>query len=82
VPLGYATYTSLYTTRIIGGTAFAGAANYREALGSSLFWSGVVRVVVFGAVQITIMLAIAFFFAAIFDLGVVRGGLLLGGIAG
>jgi multiple sugar transport system permease protein len=73
-PLGYATYTSLYTTRIIGGTAFAGAANYREALGSSLFWSGVARVLVFGAVQITIMLAIAFFFAAIFDLGVVRFG--------
>ena len=26
-PLGYAIYTSLYTTRIIGGTVFTGAAN-------------------------------------------------------
>ncbi|HZB31661.1 MAG TPA: sugar ABC transporter permease [Streptosporangiaceae bacterium] len=74
VPLGYAVYSSVYTTRIIGGTTFAGADNYRQVLGSGLFWNGVARVVVFGAVQITIMLAIAFFFAAIFDLGLVKFG--------
>ena len=73
-PLGYAAYSSLYTSRIIGGTVFAGADNYTQTLGSSLFWSGVVRVVVFGAIQITVMLAVAFFFAAIFDLGVVKFG--------
>ncbi|HZE31841.1 MAG TPA: sugar ABC transporter permease, partial [Actinoallomurus sp.] len=27
-PLGYAAYSSLYTSRIIGGTVFAGADNY------------------------------------------------------
>jgi multiple sugar transport system permease protein len=74
VPLGYAVYSSVYTTRIIGGTVFAGTENYRQVLGSGLFWNGVARVVVFGAVQITIMLIIAFFFAAIFDLGLVKFG--------
>jgi multiple sugar transport system permease protein len=74
VPLGYAIYSSVYTTRIIGGTVFAGLDNYRQVLGSGLFWSGFVRVVVFGAVQITIMLIVAFFFATIFDLGLVKFG--------
>jgi multiple sugar transport system permease protein len=73
-PLGYAIYTSFYTTRLIGGTVFAGLDNYTQTLTSGLFWSGVIRVVVFGVIQITVMLAIAFFFAAIFDLGLVKFG--------
>jgi multiple sugar transport system permease protein len=74
VPLGYAIYSSVYSTRLIGGTVFVGLDNYQQVLASSQFWSGVVRVVVFGAIQISIMLAIAFFFAAIFDLGLVKFG--------
>jgi multiple sugar transport system permease protein len=73
-PLGYAIYTSLYTTRIIGGTVFSGAANYTQTLQSGEFWSGVIRVIVFGAIQIPVMLAISFFFATIFDLGVAKFG--------
>ncbi len=75
-PLGYAVYTSLYTTRIIGGTVFTGAANYTQTLESGEFWSGVIRVVIFAAIQIPVMLAIAFFFATIFDLGVAKYGTL------
>lgn len=74
VPLGYAVYTSLYTYRIIGGTTFTGAANYTQTLQSGEFWSGVIRVIVFGAIQVPVMLAIAFFFACVFDLGVARYG--------
>lgn len=74
VPLGYAIYTSLYTYKIIGGTSFSGAANYTQTLGSWMFWSGVVRVIIFAAIQIPVMLAIAFFFACVFDLGVARFG--------
>ena len=74
VPLGYAIYSSLYSTRLIGGTVFVGTQNYREVLTSGEFWSGVVRVVIFGSIQISIMLVIAFFFATIFDLGLVRFG--------
>jgi multiple sugar transport system permease protein len=73
-PLGYAIYTSLYTSRIIGGTVFSGASNYTQTLQSDEFWSGVVRVVIYAAIQIPVMLAIAFFFATIFDLGVARFG--------
>ncbi len=73
-PLGYAIYTSLYTTRIIGGTVFTGAANYTQTLQSGEFWSGVIRVIIFAAIQIPVMLAIAFFFATVFDLGVAKYG--------
>ncbi len=73
-PLGYAVYTSLYTTRIIGGTVFSGAANYTQTIQSGEFWSGVIRVIIFAAIQIPVMLAIAFFFATIFDLGVAKYG--------
>jgi multiple sugar transport system permease protein len=74
VPLGYAIYTSLYTYRIIGGTSFTGAANYTATLESWQFWSSVIRVVIFAAIQIPVMLAIAFFFACVFDLGVAKYG--------
>jgi multiple sugar transport system permease protein len=73
-PLGYAIYTSLYTSKIIGGTSFSGAANYTQTFQSGDFWSGVVRVVIYACFQIPIMLIIAFFFATIFDLGVARFG--------
>jgi len=74
VPLGYAIYTSLYTTKIIGGTSFSGASNYTQTLQSGEFWSGVVRVIIFACIQIPVMLAIAFFFACVFDLGVAKFG--------
>jgi multiple sugar transport system permease protein len=74
VPLGYAIYTSLYTYRIIGGTSFTGAANYTQTLQNGLFWNGVIRVIIFAAIQIPVMLAIAFFFACVFDLGVAKWG--------
>ncbi|HUA30965.1 MAG TPA: sugar ABC transporter permease [Streptosporangiaceae bacterium] len=73
-PLGYAIYTSLYTSRIIGGTVFSGGANYTTTLQSGAFWSGTERVIIYAAIQIPVMLAIAFFFATIFDLGVAKWG--------
>ena len=74
VPLAYAIYTSLYTSRIIGGTVFTGASNYTQTLQSGMFWSGVIRVTIFAAIQIPLMLLIAFFFACVFDLGVAKFG--------
>ncbi len=74
VPLGYAIYDSLFTSRIIGGTVFSGFSNYSQILGSGMFWSGVIRVIIFGAIQIPVMLIIAFFFATAFDLGVAKFG--------
>jgi multiple sugar transport system permease protein len=73
-PLIYAIRESLYTTRLIGGTRFTGLDNYKQVLSSGDFWSGVIHVVIFGAIQIPFMLVVAFFFATIFDLGVARFG--------
>lgn len=72
VPLLYAVYESLFTSRIIGGTVFSGFGNYRQVLTSGPFWGGFVRVIIFGAIQIPVMLAVAFFFACVFDLGVAK----------
>jgi multiple sugar transport system permease protein len=72
VPTVYAIYTSLYTTKLIGGTSFSGVANYVTVLQSSQFWDGVGRVLLFGVIQVPLTIALAFFFAAIFDAGIVR----------
>lgn len=73
-PLGYAVYESLYRDQLVGGRSYVGFANYRQAFHDGTFWSGVWHVALFGAIQIPVMLAIAFFFAAVFDLGVARFG--------
>lgn len=72
VPTAYAVYTSLFTSRLIGGTTYTGLANYRTVLESSEFWAGMGRVLLFGIIQVPVTLAIAFFFAAVFEAGVVR----------
>lgn len=72
VPIGYAIYQSLFTTKMIGGTSFSGFANYSQVLHDGQFWGGLGRVAIFAAIQVPITLVLAFFFAAIFDLGVVR----------
>lgn len=77
LPLLYAVRESLYATQLIGGTHFVGLANYGAVLSSGAFWSGVVHVIVFGAIQIPFMLTLSFFFAVIFDLGVARFGRVL-----
>lgn len=74
VPLVYAVYTSLFTSRLVGGTVFSGFSNYQAILSSGQFWGGMVRVLIFAAIQIPVMLAIALFFATVFDIGMVRWG--------
>lgn len=74
LPLLYAIGTSLFTDKLVGGTAYSGLDNYRTVLKSTIFWSGVGRVLLFAVIQIPIMLALAFFFATMFDLGIARFG--------
>jgi multiple sugar transport system permease protein len=74
VPLGYAVYISLFTTRLIGGTSFSGFANYEQVLSSPEFWDGVRRVLLFAVIQVPVTIGLAAFFAAIFDLGVAKFG--------
>ena len=73
LPTGYAIYMSLYTTRLVGGTHYSGLANYGTVLSSPEFWEGVRRVLLFAVIQVPLTIAVAFFFAALFDAGVVRG---------
>ena len=74
VPLIYAVYTSVFTTKLIGGTSFSGFSNYAQVLSSSDFWGGVRRVFLFAVIQVPVTIGIAAFFAAIFDLGVAKFG--------
>ncbi|MER7155141.1 carbohydrate ABC transporter permease [Streptomyces lydicus] len=66
-PIGYALHQSLYTTERtgplgLGGReheAFTGLANYAHALSDGRFLAGFGRVLLFGAVQIPLMLVLA-----------------------
>lgn len=71
-PLIYALNTSLYRTRLVGGTAFVGLENYARAFADAQFWEGVRNVLTFGAIQIPIMLGLALVFALILDSTLVR----------
>ncbi|WP_030620432.1 carbohydrate ABC transporter permease [Streptomyces sclerotialus] len=72
-PLAYSGYLSLFRDQLIGGTAFVGLENYRQALGDSEFWAGLGRVSLFLAVQVPIMLGIALFAALALDSGRLYG---------
>ncbi|HYY09841.1 MAG TPA: sugar ABC transporter permease [Kineosporiaceae bacterium] len=73
VPVGYAVQQSLLGTRRTGGlyghreTVFVGLDQYRRALGDGDFLAGVVRVLLFAAVQIPVMLGLALLLALLLD---------------
>jgi multiple sugar transport system permease protein len=73
IPLGYSGYLSLFKSQMVGGTVFAGLANYLMALTDPLFISSVLRVVLFLVIQVPIMLGLALLFALAIDSGRVRG---------
>jgi multiple sugar transport system permease protein len=67
VPLAYAFHLSLYVTRLVGGTVFVGADNYKQAFQDSNFLDGVKRMFIFGIFQVPIMLGLALTFALLLD---------------
>ncbi|GII76574.1 ABC transporter permease [Sphaerisporangium rufum] len=71
-PLAYAVYLSLFQDRMIGGTVFVGLANYARAIGDAVFGTGLLRVALFLAVQVPIMLGLALFCALAIDSGRLR----------
>lgn len=73
VPLIYAGYLSLFESKLIGGEAFAGLANYARALTDPAFLGGLGRVALFFIVQVPIMLGLALFFALALDSARARG---------
>ena len=58
-PLGYAIYLSFFQNRLIGGNAFVGLDNYSQLLSDGDFWHGLLRVLLFLAVQVPVMLILA-----------------------
>ena len=68
-PLVYAFYTSVFRDTLVGGTQFAGFANYLRAFSDLKFWGGISHLALFGAVQVPIMLGLALAFALVLDRG-------------
>lgn len=71
-PLIYALNLSLYRKKLVGGTSFVGLENYVKAFQDVNFWDGVRNVLVFGAMQIPVMLGLALLFALILDGKLIR----------
>ena len=59
VPLGFAFYLSFFTKSLVLGSRFSGLDGYAKAFTDPLLLDGFLRVLLFGAVQIPIMLGIA-----------------------
>jgi multiple sugar transport system permease protein len=73
VPLVYSGYLSLFQTKLIGGQAFAGLANYLQAILDPAFLAGVGRMGLFLVIQTPIELGLALFIALALDSKRVRG---------
>ena len=80
LPIGYAVYQSLLKVHVSGlglgpsstTTVFAGFSNYAQVFSDSSFVQGVGRVLLFGIVQIPVMLAFATVLALLLDSAVAR----------
>ena len=72
LPLGYAAYLSLFKDQLVGGTVFAGLANYTRALTDPQLLHGVLRVALFFLIQVPIMLLISLVAALAIDSGLLR----------
>jgi multiple sugar transport system permease protein len=67
VPLGYAFWLSLHTSTLAGGEHFAWFANYADAFTDGQFLHGLLRVLLFGLVQIPLMIGLALVSALLLD---------------
>ena len=78
VPIAYAVYQSLLTVEREGtfGTAtqvFGGLTQYAIVFQNGEFWASVLRVLVFGLVQVPVMLGLALLFALLLDSPLLKG---------
>ena len=72
-PIAYSIYLSLFRNRLIGGNAFVGVDNYRQALQDPRFFDAIGRVGLFLAVQVPVMLLLALLAALAVDSGRLYG---------
>jgi len=69
-PFAYSVVLSLRSPRTNG---FVGLFNYGNVVSNSQFWSAVVRMAYFGAIQVTLMICIAIALALLLDSPYIRG---------
>lgn len=79
LPVGYAVVQSLFVVERTGtfGPAhevFGGLAQYGRVFSNAPFWHSVLRVLLFGVVQVPIMLGLSLLIALLLDSGLVRAG--------
>ncbi|GAA4913419.1 sugar ABC transporter permease [Membranihabitans marinus] len=72
-PIIYAIYLSLFRDQLIGGSVFVGLDNYLVALQDQSFWAGLLRVSLFLAIQVPIMLFLSMLAALALDSGRLYG---------
>jgi multiple sugar transport system permease protein len=78
VPIGYAVFKSFYKVERASvfsapTEVFAGFDNYTQVFANEDFRASLLRILVFGLVQVPVMLALALTFALLLDSAVVRG---------
>ncbi|WP_425838427.1 carbohydrate ABC transporter permease [Microbacterium sp. PA5] len=66
-PVAYSIYLSLFRNKLVGGNSFVGVENYLQAFTDPKFIEGALRVSLFLAVQVPIMLALALVAALAID---------------
>jgi multiple sugar transport system permease protein len=71
LPLLLALDLSLFRDTLARGTIFVGLANYTDILSDPALWNGLGHVLLFGAVQIPVMLGLALVLALVLDSGAV-----------
>ncbi len=73
LPLFYALNLSVFRDTLVGGRQFAGLENYVQAFEDRKFWAGVSNMLLFGLMQMPVMLGMALILALILDSGVAWG---------
>ena len=78
VPIGYAIYQSFLTVEREGTfgpavTVFGGLTQYIAVFQAGDFWASVLRVLLFGVVQVPVMLGLALLFALLLDSPLLKG---------
>jgi multiple sugar transport system permease protein len=78
IPIGYAIVQSLYTVERTGTfgpvrEVFGGFVQYERVFSDGPFWTSIGRVLLFGVVQVPVMLGLALLLALLLDSGLVKG---------
>jgi multiple sugar transport system permease protein len=72
-PLVYAAYLSCFRRTLAGTETFVGLANYGQIIGDGAFWGSVGRVLLFGVIEVPVVVVIATLAAVLLDMKLIAG---------